>query len=184
MLSLMLYALVGTGLGAAMGFFGQCSSGTCPLTSTWWRGAIYGAALGGLFYFVSGQNGSASMNESTDNVKRITQDQFEAEVTQGTLPVVVDFYATWCGPCKRLAPKLDGLAGSLSGRIKFVKVNVDESPELARRFQIEGIPTLLFFKNGQVADRLVGLPAEDALKTRLESLAAGAGVAAAAPGSK
>jgi thioredoxin 1 len=175
MLSLALYALVGTGLGAAMGYFGQCTSGTCPLTSTWWRGAIYGAVLGGVFYFVSGQNGSASMNESTGNVKLISQDQFEAEVTQAGLPVLVDFYATWCGPCKRLAPMVDELAGQYSGRIKFVKVNVDASPALAQRFQIEGIPALLFFKKGQIVDRIVGLPAQDALKARLETLAGAAG---------
>jgi thioredoxin len=176
MTSLILYGLIGSAAGAVMGYFGQCSSGACPLTSTWWRGAIYGAVLGGVFYFISGQTGSASLNQSTGNVKRIGQDQFEAEVVQAGSPVVVDFYATWCGPCKRLAPMLDELAGQFSGRIKFVKVNVDESPELSRRFQIEGIPTLLFFKDGKLVDRSVGLPSADALKSRLESLAAGTAV--------
>ena len=111
------------------------------------------------------------MNKSTANVKLITEGQFEAEVVQSPLPVVVDFYATWCGPCKRLSPMLDELAGPLTSKIKFVKINVDEAPNLSQRFGIQAIPTLIFFKNGNVADKLMGLPSEDALKTRLESFA-------------
>jgi thioredoxin 1 len=170
MWSLILYLLAGSGLGAALGYYGKCSSGTCPLTSTWWRGAIYGAVLGGLFYFISGGNTSAAMNKSTENVKLIKEGEFDAEVVQSSLPVVVDFYATWCGPCKLLAPMLDELAGPLTNRVKFVKINVDEAPSLSRRFDIQAIPTLIFFRNGKVADKLIGLPSKDTLKTRLDSL--------------
>jgi thioredoxin 1 len=169
MSSLILYLLAGGGLGAALGYFGKCSSGTCPLTSTWWRGAIYGAVLGGLFYFISGGSTPATMNQSTVNVKLIKEGEFDTEVVQSPLPVVVDFYATWCGPCKRLSPRLDELAGPLTGKIKFVKINVDEAPALSQRFAIQAIPTLLFFKNGKVVDQIVGLPADDDLKARLES---------------
>jgi thioredoxin 1 len=165
------WLLAGGGIGAALGHYGKCSSGTCPLTSTWWRGAIYGAVLGGFFYFVSGGSTPASMNKSTANVKLIKEGEFDGEVVQSPLPVVVDFYATWCGPCKRLSPLLDELAGPLAGKIKFVKVNVDEATALSQRFAIQGIPTLLFFKNGKVVDQIVGLPAVDELKTRLDSLA-------------
>ena len=171
MLSLAGSLLIGGGLGAALGYFGKCSSGTCPLTSTWRRGAIYGAVLGLVFYFLSGSGSSTSMNESTPNVKRINESQFEAEVTQAAPPVVVDFYATWCGPCKMLSPMLDELAGTLTNKIKFVKINVDEAPALSQRFDIQGIPTLLFFKHGKVVDSLVGLPPADTLKTHLDSLA-------------
>ena len=171
MSSLILYLLAGGGLGAALGYFGKCSSGTCPLTSTWWRGAIYGAVLGGLFYFISGGSTPATMNQSTANVKLIREGEFDAEVVQSSLPVVADFYATWCGPCKRLSPMLDKLAGPLTGKIKFVKINVDEAPGLSRRFDIQAIPTLIFFKHGKVADKLIGLPSKNALKTRLESFA-------------
>jgi thioredoxin 1 len=167
----MISVLIGGGLGALLGYFGKCASGTCPLTSTWWRGAIYGALLGGLFYYVSGGSSPASMNKSTANVKLIKEGEFDAEVVQSSLPVVVDFYATWCGPCKRLSPLLDELAGPLTSKIKFVKINVDEAPTLSQRFGIQAIPTLIFFKNGNVADKLIGLPSEDALKTRLDSLA-------------
>jgi thioredoxin 1 len=171
MLPLIVTVLFGAGVGAAFGYWSRCGFGACPLVATWKRGALFGAALAALVYFVSGQFGSASMNESTANVKRIGPDQFQSEVERAAKPVMVDFYATWCGPCRMLAPRVDELAGRLGGRIKFVKVNVDEAPALAQRFQIEGIPTLLFFKNGRLVDRLVGLPSTDALQTRLESLA-------------
>jgi thioredoxin 1 len=171
MTKLMISVLIGGGLGALLGYFGKCSSGACPLTANPWRGAIYGALLGGLFYYVSGGSSPASMNKSTANIKLITEGQFDAEVVQSPLPVVVDFYATWCGPCKRLSPMLDELAGPLTSKIKFVKINVDEAPNLSQRFGIQAIPTLIFFKNGNVADKLIGLPSKDTLKTRLDSLA-------------
>jgi len=171
MLSLMPYLLIGGGIGALLGYFGKCSSGTCPLTSTWWRGAIYGVILGGLFYFFSGGSGSASMNASTPNVKRIGESQFDAEVIQSPSPVVADFYATWCGPCKILSPQLDKLAGSFTNEIKFVKINLEEAPALSQRFNIQAIPTLLFFKNGTIVDSVVGLLPAEVLKARLETLA-------------
>ncbi len=169
--SLIFYLLVGAGVGAVVGYIGKCSSGTCPLTSTWWRGAIYGAALGGALYWLSDRRGSESMHKSTPNVQRIGADQFDATVTHSAKPVVVDFYATWCAPCKRLSPLLDKLAGPFTNEIKFVKVDVDQAPAIASRFQIEGIPTIVFFKDGKVVDSIVGLPTADELKSRLESLA-------------
>ena len=170
-MSLMINVLIGGGLGALLGYFGKCSSGACPLTTNPWRGSIYGALLGGLFYYVSGGSTPTAMNESTANVKRIGENQFDAEVIRSPSPVVVDFYATWCGPCKILSPRLDQLAGSFTNGIKFVKINVDEAPALSQRYDIQGIPTLLFFKNGRIVDHIVGLPATDDLKSRLESFA-------------
>ena len=70
--------------------------------------------------------------------------------------MLVDFWATWCGPCKALGPKLEELSGSYTGKVKFVKVDVDQNPETASRFGIRGIPTLILFKNGQMVDQLVG----------------------------
>ena len=170
MTSLMINVLLGGGLGALLGYFGKCSSGACPLTANPWRGAIYGALLGGLFYYVSGGSSPATMNKSTANVKLIKEGEFDAEVIQSPSPVVADFYATWCGPCKILSPMLDELAGPLTNKIKFVKINVDEAPQLAQRLEIQGVPTLVFFKNGKVVDSLVGLPPAEKLKTRLDSL--------------
>ena len=170
-MNLILAIAIGAGIGAALGYFGKCTSGACPLTASWQRGAMFGALLGALVYSSSSQGGSASLNESTPNVVRITETEFEAQVEQATSPVVVDFYATWCGPCKVLSPRLEKLAGEFSGKIKFVKVNVDEAQKLAGRFQVSAIPTLIFFKNGKVEDRVTGLLADDQLRLRLDSLA-------------
>ena len=90
------------------------------------------------------------------NVHVITDSNFESEVLKSTTPVLVDFWATWCGPCKALGPKLEELAGSYTSKVKFVKVDVDQNPETASRFGIRGIPTLILFKNGQMVDQLVG----------------------------
>jgi thioredoxin 1 len=178
---LIAYLLVGAAVGAALGCFGKCSSGTCPLTATWRRGAIYGAALGGLLYFVSGGSTPASMNQSTANVQLIQETNFDAEVIRSPMPVVADFYATWCGPCKILSPRLDKLAGAFTNAIKFVKINVDDAPSLSQRYDIQGIPTLLFFRNGQVVDSIVGLPGSGELESRLKAFAAGGNTATTVP---
>ena len=117
--------------------------------------------------------GNPAMNESTANVKHIAQADFSNEVTSASGAVVVDFYATWCGPCKILAPMMEAQAGLFIGKIKFLKVNVDESPDLAKTYEIQAIPTVLFFKEGKVVDRVVGLPGELDLKMRLDALTAG-----------
>jgi thioredoxin 1 len=176
-MSLIIGVLLGSGLGAALGYFGKCSSGNCPLTANWWRGALYGAVLGLLFHSVAGRNGSGSA-ESTQNVKLIQEQEFGTEVTQAPGPVVVDFFASWCGPCKRLSPMLDNLAGPLTNRVTFLKVDVDQSANLAKQFDIDGVPTLIFFKGGKVVDKMVGLPTKEALKGKLESLASSGGLAA------
>jgi thioredoxin 1 len=115
--------------------------------------------------------GSTAMNESTQNVKHITTAEFPAQVERAGVPVVADFYATWCGPCKELSPMLDKLAATYTNRVRFVKINVDESPSLAQRFGVEGIPMLIFFKEGKVVDSLIGLQSPDTLKAHLNSLA-------------
>lgn len=114
----------------------------------------------------------SSLNESTGSIKHITQVEFPVEVSQATGAVVVDFYATWCGSCRQLAPLLDKLAESMTGKIKFFKINVDESPGLAQNYKIQSIPTVLFFKDGKLVDRITGLPAESDLQARLDSLVA------------
>ena len=168
--SLILCVLIGGGFGAALGSFGKYSPGIHALTTSWWRGAIYGALVGVVFYVVTGVGSPAAMNRSTPNVTHITGSEFEAAVIDSVRPVVVDFYATWCGPCKVLSPQLDKLAGSFTNEIKFVKVNVDESPAVSQRFNIQAVPTLLFFKNGKVVDSVIGLVPSDTLKARLRSL--------------
>lgn len=87
---------------------------------------------------------------------KLTKANFEQEVVNSDIPVLVDFWATWCGPCKMIAPFVTEIANENEGRIKIGKINVDEEPELAVRFKISSIPTLMLFENGQVKDMLVG----------------------------
>ena len=86
----------------------------------------------------------------------ITKSNFEKEVIFSEIPVVLDFWATWCGPCKMLSPVLDELAAEYSDRARFCKVNVEDEPELSARFGIASIPTLIFFKNGEILKKAVG----------------------------
>jgi len=131
---------------------------------------LLAAAAAGAFVFAR-LGSSVNMDESTAGVKRITDADFTNEVLRASGPVVVDFYATWCEPCKVLAPMLDRMAGNYTGRIKFVKVNVDESPATAMACGIQPIPTLLFFTKGAVANAIVGLHEEAELKASLDALA-------------
>ncbi len=100
----------------------------------------------------------------------LTKENFEAEVLKSTKPVLVDFWATWCGPCRMLAPIVEELAAEYEGKAVVGKVNIDEQPELADAFRIQSIPTILVFKNGQIADMAVGYRPKDQLAKLLETL--------------
>jgi len=89
-------------------------------------------------------------------VGKVSDTNFETEVLKSKEPVVVDFWAEWCGPCKMIAPALEEIAGSLGGKVKIVKLNVDENPATAQKYGIMSIPTLMLFKNGELASRQVG----------------------------
>jgi thioredoxin 1 len=89
-------------------------------------------------------------------VGKVSDSTFESEVLKATSPVVVDFWAEWCGPCRMIAPALEEIAGSLGEKVKIVKLNVDENPQTAAKYGIQSIPTLMIFKNGQMASRQIG----------------------------
>ena len=103
---------------------------------------------------------------ASDKVKTFTDGNFDQETKNGV--VLVDFWAEWCGPCRRLAPTVEALAGEFDGRATVAKLNVDENPSVPARFMIRGIPTLLIFKNGQLAETLVGLASKEDISSLIE----------------
>src|SRR6267378_4434417 len=105
-------------------------------------------------------------------ILNLTQENFAQQVLQSPGPVLVDFWAEWCGPCKMIAPVLDELASEFEGRAKIGKVNIDEFQTLATEYGIRAIPTLLLFKDGQVAEQIVGMRSKRDLKSSLEKVTA------------
>ena len=103
-------------------------------------------------------------------VIHLDKNNFETEVLKSKGVVLVDFYATWCGPCKLQGPIVDELSGEVAGKFKVGKMDVDQNPETAGKFGVMSIPTILIFKNGQVAKQLVGLQTKENLKAELEKL--------------
>ena len=108
---------------------------------------------------------------ASDAVITLTEENFESEIANSTVPVIVDFWAEWCGPCRMLGPILDELATEHEGKVKIGKVNVDNAPNLSAKFNVRSIPMLLFFKDGAVKDTVVGVQSKDALAKRLTALA-------------
>ncbi len=91
-----------------------------------------------------------------ENIFTTTDANFESDVLKSNVPILVDFWAEWCGPCRALAPKLEELATEYNGRVKVVKVDIDQNQETPAKFRVRGVPTLVLFKDGQVVDQMVG----------------------------
>lgn len=107
------------------------------------------------------------MTTEVNEIKKLNADNFDSELSQTTGPVLVDFWAEWCGPCKQMNPVLDQLAEEVAGQATIAKVNIDESPALAQKFGVQSIPTFLVFKDGEVVERHGGVTGKDALKALL-----------------
>ena len=103
-------------------------------------------------------------------VSEINEQTFEAEVLKADLPTVVDYWAPWCGPCRIIGPMVEKLSEDYKEKVKFCKVNVDENPKTASNYRVMSIPTLMFFKNGEAVDTVIGAVPEQALKPKIESL--------------
>ncbi len=102
------------------------------------------------------------------NVIEIKDDNFEQEVINSSNPVVVDFWATWCGPCRKLSPVIDEISQNYEGKVKFVKVNVEENVETAKKYSISGLPSLLVFKEGEAVERMTGLMPKSTIISNIE----------------
>ena len=107
----------------------------------------------------------------TENIVDLNEANFKAEVINAPGTVLVDFWAPWCGPCKALTPVLTELAGEYVGKAKIAKVNVDDNPQLAARYGVRSIPTILFMKDGKVMDQVIGAVPKSQLKKKLDALA-------------
>jgi thioredoxin 1 len=105
-------------------------------------------------------------------VLEVTDATFDEQVLQSAEPVLVDFWAVWCGPCKAIAPIVDSLAASYAGKLKVAKVNVDQNSATPSRYGVRGIPALLFFKGGKVADQIVGYVPQEAIDEKIQKLLA------------
>ena len=103
-------------------------------------------------------------------VVEVSDANFDQEVLRSEQPVLVDFWAVWCGPCKAIAPIVDGVAASYAGKLKVAKVNVDQNGATPSRYGIRGIPTLLFFKGGKIADQVVGYVPQDVIEEKVKKL--------------
>jgi thioredoxin 1 len=177
--------VLGSGLGALLGYLGRCSTGACPLTANPWRGAIFGGLIGVLFSFsaVPAATGEAAApgtwslaaaptaGKDLDHIGSV--DQFMQDVMTTKVPVLVDFYSDSCPPCRALAPTIARLASRYQGRARVCKVNVDQLSQLARRYNISAIPTVIFVSNGKEGERLVGLRTEASYAKVLDGMMQG-----------
>jgi thioredoxin 1 len=103
----------------------------------------------------------------SDKISNLTTESFKSAIASATTPVLVDFWAPWCGPCKAIAPTLEELANELDGKLKIAKVNIDDNDAVAAEYGVRAIPTMILFKGGQVAETLVGMMPKAALKAKL-----------------
>ncbi len=109
------------------------------------------------------------MNMATKTLQQLKGPEFEKEILKSQTPAVVDFYADWCGPCRMVSPVIEQLSQEYAGRVKFAKVNTDENPEIAMKYGIMSIPTIMVFKNGQVASTVIGAGPASTYRQKIEA---------------
>ena len=156
---ILLGVLIGGAIGAGLGYFGKCSSGTCPLTANPYRGAIYGAVMGALLVSMFSRVPKET-KESSNIIHINSKADFKTYVLDARGVCLVDLFSNRCSPCRVLAPTISSLADKYTGRVTVCKVDVDAVPAVAQRYGVRAIPTVLIIKNGKEVKRLVGLRPE------------------------
>jgi len=166
---ILLGVLIGGSIGAALGYFGKCSSGTCPLTANPYRGAIYGAVMGALL--VSAFSRVPKEAKESSNIVHInSKTDFKTRVLDANGICLVDLFSNRCPPCQVLAPTISSLADKYVGKVTVCKVDIDQAPAVAQRYGVMAIPTILIIKNGKEINRLVGLQPEAKYVALLDKL--------------
>jgi thioredoxin 1 len=166
---ILLGVLIGGLIGAVLGYFGKCSSGSCPLTANPYRGAIYGAVMGALLVSVFAR--TPKQAEESSNIVHInSEDDFKARVLDVNRICLVDLFSNHRPPCRVLAPIISSLADRYAGKVTVCKVNVDRAPVVAGQYGARVIPTVLIINNGKEIKRLVGLQSETEYIVLLDKL--------------
>jgi thioredoxin 1 len=168
-LRIFLGVLIGGLIGAGLGYFGKCSSGTCPLTANPYRGAIYGAVMGALLVSVFSRT-PKEVEESPNIVHINSEADFKARVLNANQICLVDLFSNRCPPCRVLAPTISSLADKYASRVTVCKVDVDRVSAVAQKYGVRAIPTLLIISNGKEVNRLVGLRSEGEYTALLDEL--------------
>ncbi|UCG59720.1 MAG: thioredoxin fold domain-containing protein [Phycisphaerales bacterium] len=183
----LLGVLIGGVAGAVLGHFGKCSTGACPLTANPYRGAVYGAAMAILFVMVSagGRTEERKVHEPQEKltghsaeakqtvIEIETESDFQSRVVEGEGVFLVDFFSYECPPCRALLPVLSNLGEKYAGKVTVCKVDVQETPELAREYGVQAIPVVLIIKGGEEITRMVGLRPETEYAAVLDRLLEG-----------
>ncbi|MCJ7543491.1 MAG: thioredoxin [Phycisphaerae bacterium] len=171
----LLAALGGAAVGLVVGLLGKLTRGAYPLiariTESPYKSALLGAFVGIMIASWHGFLRSPRRVDTAGPVAQITSaEQFRTDVLDAARPVVVDFFATWCGPCKMLSPTLEDLAWEYAGRVSFVKVDVDQLGDLSRQYNVQGVPTVVLIRGGQEVHRWVGVQPAGAYRQALGAL--------------
>ncbi|MEA2013569.1 MAG: thioredoxin [Verrucomicrobiota bacterium] len=156
MLKFLMIVILGAFIGGLMGYFGKCTDGKCPLTANPWRGALFGMVLGGIAGLPVLQQVHEKVADSKNIIRIESVEDFD-KLLQSEKPLVVDFYADWCGPCRRLTPVMNQLATDMTDKVDVVKINIDKFDKLAKKYAVSSIPCIIYFKNGKEEKRLIGM---------------------------
>ena len=155
MLKVIIILAVGAFLGGLMGHFGKCEGGGCPLTANPLRGAVWGMFLAAVAFYPLIAGVFRKPVPESSQIIHIKSDEELQTIIKDNL-VLVDFYADWCGPCRALGPVINKLADEFEGKAKIIKINIDSYPEIAQKYSVTSIPTVIIFANNEKIETLIG----------------------------